>query len=376
MRSGRPVFHPRNLSWATAALLCAGLCWASDPPKPQAGWWLARNLRVVTYEFLERDHRQRDLSADEILAYLDRFGGCDLVLLKGFHYWQGKLDDSSWGYPRVRGLAEALIPKLHARGIRTGIFGFTDRRRSYQGGPDYDLILNTWKEYVRLGADILFVDEESGRGGLDIPDSCLAHCDDLRTTFKVPVGLFLYGPASQAERVRTLATHADVIGEMGYTLFLEARGDYGLAEVTRQWSRAVSTLTNRPVAYWTGAMVAAKGNQAPGTVFWRERFGDRTLAGYFRDYFGRALASGADGVFLHSLCRLDGLPPKARGDVTAAVKRAFQSLTNRSGPGAASSPSPLDFSPADRPSSLQLTRAQALAPRGDLCQFADNLANR
>ena len=113
--------------------------------------------------------------------------------------------------------------------------------------------MNVWKEYVRLGADILFVDEDIGGGGLDIPASCLNHGDEPRTTFKLPVGLFLYGPASQAGRVRELASHVDVIGEVGYTLFLEARGDYGLADVTRQWSEAVKTLTNRPVAYWTGA---------------------------------------------------------------------------------------------------------------------------
>lgn len=145
---------------------------------------------------------------------------------------------SSWGYPRFRGLAETLIPKLHKRGIRAGAFGFTDRRRSYRGGADQTLIMSVWKEYVRLGADILFVDEESGSGGLDVPASCLSHCDELRTAFKLPVGLFLYGPASQAGQVREYASHVDVIGEMGYTLFLEAHGDYGLEDVTCKWSAA------------------------------------------------------------------------------------------------------------------------------------------
>lgn len=321
----------QRLSLTAAVLLWVAGCWAGDPPIAPQNWWLARNLRVVTYEFLERGHRQSDLSVDEILVYLDRFGGCDLVLLKGFHYWQGKFDESSWGYPRFRGSAESLIPKLHARGIRAGVFGFTDRRRSYRGGPDQSLIMGVWKEYVRLGADILFVDEESGRDGLDIPASCLSHCDDLRTTFRLPVGLFLCGSASQAGQVREFALHVDVIGEMGYTLFLEARGDYGLEDITRKWHEAVKTLTNRPVAYWTGAMVVEKGSQAPGTLFWRERFGQRTLASYFDDYFREALACGADGVFFHSICRLSGLPPKTQEEITALVKKRFQEMNVRPG---------------------------------------------
>jgi len=313
----------------------AGWTWAGDSPTAHKSWWLARNLRIVTYEFLERGHRQSDLSVDEILAYLDRLGGCDLVLLKGFHYWQGKFDDSSWGYPRFRGLAETLIPKLHARGIKAGNFGFTDRRRSYQDGPDHRRIMDVWKEYVRLGPDILFVDEESGRGGLDIPVSCLSHCDELRTTFKLPVGLFMYGAASQAGQVREFARHVDVIGEMGYNLFLEARGEYGLEDVTRKWSDAVKALTNCPVAYWTGTLVVEKGSQAPGTPFWRQRFGDRTLAGYFEGYIERALTSGADGVFFHSICRLSGLPPKTQEEITAVMKRRFKEMGVRPGRGAA-----------------------------------------
>jgi hypothetical protein len=208
-----------------ALLLWGAWTWAADPPSSKPSWWLAKDLRVVTYEFLERGYRRNDLSADEILACLDRFGGCDVLLVKGFHYWQGRFDDSSWGYPRFRSLAEILIPKLHARGMKVGIFGFTDRRRSYRDEPDHRQIMDVWKEYVRLGADLLFVDEETGRDGLDIPASCLDHCDELRTTFRVPVGLFLYGPASQAGQVRAIAGHVDVIGEMGYNLFLEARGD-------------------------------------------------------------------------------------------------------------------------------------------------------
>jgi hypothetical protein len=292
-------------------------------------WWLAKDLRVVTYEFLERNHRADDFTPDEILQSLDRLGGCDLLLLKGFHYWQGRFDDSSRGYPRFRSLAEKLIPQLHARGIKAGVFGFTDRRRSYADGPDYGRTMEVWREYVRLGADILFVDEESGSAGLDIPPVCLAHCDELRTTFKLPVGLFLYGPASQAEQVCALARHVDAIGEMGYNLFLDAQGEYGLEEVTRRWSRAVRGVTDRPVAFWTGAMVMREPNQQPGTPFWRERFGTRTLGGYFEDYFGRARESGADGVFFHSLCRLRGLPADVQAEVTAAVKRVFERMDQR-----------------------------------------------
>jgi hypothetical protein len=190
--------------------------------------------------------------------------------------------------------------------------------------------MEIWQEYVRLGADILFVDEESGSSGLDIPASCLSHCDELRTTFRLPVGLFLYGPASQAEPLRMIARHADVIGEMGYNLFLEAHGDYGLEEVTRQWSQALKGRTDRPVAYWTGAMVMREPDRQPGTLFWRERFGTRTLGRYFEDYLGRARDCGADGVFFHSLCRLSGLPPETQTEVTAAVKRVFEQIDRRS----------------------------------------------
>jgi hypothetical protein len=291
-------------------------------------WWLAKDLRVVTYEFLERSQRASDLTPDEILKMVDSFGGCDLVLLKGFHYWQGQFDDSSWGYSRFRDLAEKLIPRLHARGIKTGIFGFTDRHRSYADGPDHRRIMEVWKEYVRLGTDILFVDEESGSGGLDIPASCLSHCDELRTTFKLPVGLFLYGPASKAGQVREIARHVDVIGEMGYNLFLDARGDYGLEEVTRQWSQALKGATDRPVVYWTGAMVMLEPGQQPGGPFWRERFSERTLARYFEDYLQRARDSGADGVFFHSLCRFSNLATDTQTEVAAAMKRVFGQVDN------------------------------------------------
>ncbi len=287
-------------------------------------WWLANGLRIVTYEFLERSRRTNDLSADEILATLDRFGGCDLVLLKGFHYWNGQFDNSSWGYPRFHEMAGRLIPKLHARGIRAGIFGFTERQRSYAGGADHGRVMDAWREYVTLGVDVLFVDEESGSGGLDIPASCLGHCDELRKTFKLPVGLFLYGPASKAGQVRAIGQHVDVIAEMGYTLFLEASGDYALEEVTRQWSEAVKADKASKVAYWTGAMVMLENNRQPGGAFWRERFGERTLASYFEDYFRRARASGADGVFFHSICRFGSLPAETQENIAVAVKRVFR----------------------------------------------------
>lgn len=312
-----------------AMLLWTSLVWAGEQPTAPRSWWLARNLRVVTYEFLERGHRESDLSADEILASLDRFGDYDLVLIKGFHYWKGQLDDSSWGYPRFRHLAETLIPKLHARGIKAGIFGFTDRRRSYEDGPDHRRIMEIWKEYVRSGADILFVDEESGSGGLDVPASCLGHCDELRTAFALPVSLFLYGSASQASQVRGIARHVDVVGEMGYNLFLEARGDFGLEDVTREWTHALKSLPNHPVAYWTGTIVVTGQSQGPGTPFWRNRFGERTLAGYFESYPRKALASGANGVFFHSLCRLDGLHPKTRDEVTVVMKQLFKEMGGR-----------------------------------------------
>ena len=68
-----------------------------------------------------------------------------------------------------------------------------------------------------------------------------------------------------------------------------------------------------------------------GTFFWRERFGQRTLASYFESYLGQALASGADGVFFHSICRLSGLPSKAQEETTALVKRRFQEMNVRPG---------------------------------------------
>jgi hypothetical protein len=146
----------------------------------------------------------------------------------------------------------------------------------------------------------------------------------LRKNFKLPVGLFLYGPASKAGQVRAIPQHVDVIGEMGYSLFLQASGDYGLKEVTGQWSGAIKGDKILRVAFWTGAMVPLEPGRQPGSVFWRERFGERTLAGYFEDYFHRARASGADGIFFHSLCRFTSLPEKSQAEITAAMKRVFR----------------------------------------------------
>ena len=169
------------------------------------------------------------------------------------------------------------------------------------------------------GVNILFVDEESGRSGLDIPAACLDHCDQLRATFKLPVGIFLYGRASEAGQVGKIAAHADVVGEMGYNLFLEARGDYGLAEVTRAWSAAVKTAQKQGAAYWTGTMLPAE-KQGPGTPFWHKRFGARGSC--FSDYTQAAFPNGATGVYYHSICRLAKLPPREQTDAISGITHA------------------------------------------------------
>lgn len=64
-------------------------------------------------------------------------------------------------------------------------------------------------------------------------------------------------------------------------------------------------------------------SQQPGSPFWRERFGERTLGRYFEDYLERARDWGADGVFFHSLCRFSGLSAETQAEVAAAMKRAF-----------------------------------------------------
>ena len=64
-------------------------------------------------------------------------------------------------------------------------------------------------------------------------------------------------------------------------------------------------------------------DRQPGSVFWRDRFGERTLAGYFEDYFHRTQTSGADGIFFYSLCRFTSLPAKSQAQTTAAMKRVF-----------------------------------------------------
>ncbi len=110
---------------------------------------------------------------------------------------------------------------------------------------------------------------------------------------------------------------------MGYTLFLQATGDYALEQVTRQWSRAVKADTSLKVAYWTGAMVMLNPGRQPGSEFWRARFGERTLGDYFEDYFRQAQTAGADGIFFHSICRLTGLPEERQAEIAAAMKHVF-----------------------------------------------------
>jgi hypothetical protein len=315
----------RVLARASAALGWIAAFAGAASAQAERPWWLRENLRVVTYEFLERDaKRTTDLTGDEILALVRKIGACDLLLAKGFHYWKGAFDDSSWGYPRFKGEIAELVPRLHAMGVKVGVFGFTDRNRSYRGQPDADKILGAWKDYADLGVDSLFVDEESGAGGLDVPEACLEHCDELRKRFKLPVGIFLYGKASDAKRVGTIARRVDIVGEMSYNLFLDAAGDYALADVTRTWSEAVRTGAEGRCAYWTGAMVCEKAAEGPGTPFWRERFGTRSQADYFRDYFSVARAQGAQGVYFHSLCRLARrVPESGQDEILKALKSFF-----------------------------------------------------
>jgi hypothetical protein len=84
--------------------------------------------------------------ADEILTCLDLFGDYDLVLIKGFHYWKGQLDDSSGSYPRFRHLAETLIPKLHARGIKAATSRFTERRH-LKRQADREKPVGEWNQF-------------------------------------------------------------------------------------------------------------------------------------------------------------------------------------------------------------------------------------
>jgi hypothetical protein len=137
------------------------------------------------------------------------------------------------------------------------------------------------------------------------------------------------GPPRRRAKCAGSRGNLDVVGEMGYNLFLEAHGDFVLEDVTREWTGALKSLPNHLVAYWTGTMVVAGRSQGPGTPYWRERFGERTRAGYFENYPRKALASGANGVFFHSLCRLDGLPPKTRGEVTTVMKQLFKEMGGR-----------------------------------------------
>lgn len=59
---------------ALVVVVFAWSSWAGEAQNLKPGWWLAKNFRVVTCEFLERGHRQSDLSPAEILGndYLRR----------------------------------------------------------------------------------------------------------------------------------------------------------------------------------------------------------------------------------------------------------------------------------------------------------------
>ena len=67
-------------------------------------------------------------------------------------------------------------------------------------------------------------------------------------------------------------------------------------------------------------------SQQPGSPFWRERYGQRTMAQYFEDYFQRTRNCGADGVFFHSLCRLEALPVEMQAEIATALRRVFGQL--------------------------------------------------
>jgi len=70
-------------------------------------------------------------------------------------------------------------------------------------------------------------------------------------------------------------------------------------------------------------MVMLEPDQQPGSPFWRKRFGERTMASYFEDYFRRARASGADGVFFHSICRFHCLSGKTQERISLSMRRVF-----------------------------------------------------
>jgi hypothetical protein len=307
-----------------AAVLLILSCLAFPASAEEAQWWLKPGLKVATYEFLERTENRPDLTSRQIVAHLDRLGRCDLLLVKGFQYWEGRFDDGEWGYPRFRKAFGELAGLLHRKKMKIGVFGFTDHARSYKGGPDEELILNVWKGYAETGADILMVDEETGKNGLDIRDLGLEHLDVTRSATGLPVGVFVYGPASEAYKLREIARHADVVAEMGYELFLDRKGDYSLSAVTRAFSAAVRKGAEGRCAYWTGAMVPEREEKGPGGKHWIERYGKRDLRAYFRDYLRAARKAGASGTWVHSICRLSRIPAGARVRAMTGVWEGFR----------------------------------------------------
>jgi hypothetical protein len=287
-------------------------------------WWEKPNLRVVTYEFLERRTRDTDLAVDEIMSAIQQLGGADVLLGKAFQYYGGAFDDSSWGLPRFQGKIAEIVPVAHGADIKVGVFGFVDRTKTYAGQEDYDRVVGVWGDYAAMGVDALFIDEESGTSGTDIPAECLTYCDDLKTRFGLPVGIFIYGGASESGRVREIAAHVDILGEMGYNLYLDQMGDYNLAYLTETWVSAAREA--RPeIAYWTGAGIFDE-SRFPGTPFWQERYGTRTISQYFYDYMNTGIQSGATGVFFHSICRLEWWTPDVRQQVVDGVHQIFTEL--------------------------------------------------
>lgn len=297
---------------------------ADDGPVGEK-WWERPNQRVVTYEFLERRTRDTDLSVDEIMSTIQQLGGADVLLIKAFHYYEGVFDESSWGLPRFQAKIAEIVPAAHGRTIKVGLFGFVDRTKTYAGQEDYDRVMGVWSDYAAMGVDALFIDEESGTSGTDIPAECLAYCDDLKSRFGLPVGIFLYGGASEADRVRDIAAHVDIVGEMGYNLYLDQAGDYNLATLTDAWVAAARE-AQPEMAYWTGTGIFDE-SQFPGTPFWEDRYGSRTISQYFFDYSNTGIQSGATGVFFHSICRLEWWTPDVRQQVIDGVHRIFTQLS-------------------------------------------------
>ena len=228
---------------------------------------------------------------------IQRLGGCDLLLIKGFHYWQGDFDDSSWGYPRFRDKIAALTPRLHRRASRPGLRVHPARKISRRARTTSGSWASGKSMWTRASTPVR--DEESGRSGLDIPTACLDHCDQLRATFKSPVGIFLYGRASRramsakSPYTRTWSAKWAITCSGSPRRLRPRRGDQGLV-------RRGQEAKKEGAAYWTGAMLPAE-KQGPGTPFWRERFGRRGLGDYFRDYTQAALHNGPRGcIFIAS----------------------------------------------------------------------------